>query len=387
MYRSRRLKQVSAAIFNQVAAKKQELQKKGREMIDLSIGSPDLPPAPHILEQLQQEVAKPGNYGYTLQVSDEFRQAVAKWYNARFGVTLNPREEVLGLLGSQEGLANICLALLDPGDLVIVPDPAYPIYHAGPILAGAELYPLPLVPENNFVPQLDRIPAEVADRAKLMILNFPSNPAASTVTLDFFRSLVEFANKHSILVLHDAAYSELAYDGFRPPSFLQVEGAKEVGIEFNSLSKTFNMAGCRIGYAVGNPFMLKALAEIKGHTDYGPFNPIQKAAVAALTGPQDYVRATASRYQQRRDLLVRGLNSIGWKVSSPKATMFLWAQVPGGQDDVRFTFDLMERSGVCVVPGSGFGAHGKGYVRIALVQKEELLERAVELIAKSGLIS
>lgn len=386
MYRSDRLKQISGTIFALVAAHKRELEAAGRHIIDLSIGSPDLPPAPHIIEKLRQEVADPNNYGYTIQCSAEYNQAVAFWYERRFGVTLNPANEVLGLLGSQEGLANICLALLNPGDLVLVPDPAYPIYQAGPQLAGAEIYRLPLTAENNYIPRLDLIPPEVCGRAKMIILNFPSNPLAATVELDFFVELVEFARRHSILVLHDAAYSELAYDGFRPPSFLQVPGAKELGIEINSLSKTFNMAGCRMAYAVGNPQMLQALGEMKGHSDYGPFEPVQRAAIAALTGPQDYVLATAQTYQKRRDLLVSGLNSLGWSVNKSKATMFLWAKVPEGQDDHHFTFQLMDKAGVAVIPGSGFGEYGQGYVRIGLVQKETVLQEAIARIAASGLI-
>jgi len=386
MYRSDRLKQVSGTIFALVAARKRELEAAGRHIIDLSIGSPDLPPAPHIIERLRHEVADPNNYGYTIQCSAEFNQAVAYWYAQRFGVTLNPATEVLGLLGSQEGLANICLALLNPGDLVLVPDPAYPIYQAGPQLAGAEIYRLPLTAENNYIPQLDRIPPEVCARAKLIILNFPSNPLAATVELDFFYELVEFARRLSILILHDAAYSELSFDGFVPPSLLQVPGAKEIGVEMNSLSKTFNLAGCRMAYAVGNPLMLQALAEMKSHSDYGPFEPVQRAAIAALTGPQDYVRQTALIYQRRRDLLVSGLNALGWSVNKSKATMFLWAKVPEGQDDHHFTFQLMEKAGVAVIPGSGFGEYGRGYVRIGLVQDEELLQEAVRRIAASGLI-
>lgn len=386
MYRADRLQQAAGAIFAEIAGRKRQLIADGHELIDLSIGSPDLPPAPHIIDALSHEVANPANYGYTLQASENFRQAVAQWYAQRFAVQLDPDREVMGLLGSQEGLANICFALLNPGDLVLVPDPAYPIYQAGPILAGAQVYPLPLTAENNFQPRLDLIPDPIAEKAKLMILNFPANPVAATVSLDFFQEVVAFARKHRILVLHDAAYSELAFDGYRPPSFLQVPGAKEVGVEFNSLSKTYNLAGCRIGYAMGNPEVLAALAEMKGHTDYGPFNPLQKAAVAALTGPQDYVRATIATYQHRRDLLVSGLNTIGWSVPSPRATMFLWAKIPSGYNDREFSFQLMEQAGVIVVPGSAFGRHGQGYVRIALVQPAEILEQTIQKIAQSGIL-
>lgn len=360
----------------------------GADVINLSIGSPDLPPAPHIVEAMIAGVKNPGHYGYPMRDLPSFRSAVASWYAQRFAVALDPAAEVLGLTGSQEGLAHIAQAVTDPGDLVLVPDPGYPIYAAGPVLAGAEIYPVPLSAESGYLPDLEALPAEVKRRARLLILNYPSNPLAAVVRPGFFERVVEFARRYGTAVLHDAAYSELTFDGYRPPSFLQTPGAMEVGLEFNSLSKTYNLAGARIAYAVGNRRILGQLAEVKSHLDYGLFQPIQAAAVAALTGPQDCVQAMAATYQRRRDLLVDGLNRLGWAVPKPRATMFCWAPIPAGfASSLEFAMALLERAGVTVVPGAGFGAMGEGYVRIALVQSEERLAQAVERIARSGVVS
>lgn len=361
---------------------------RGADVINLFIGSPDLPPAPHVIEAMVAGVRNLGNYGYPMKDLPAFREAVADWYAGRFGVKLDPGTQVLGLTGSQEGLAHIAQALTDPGDLVLVPDPGYPIYSAGPVLAGAELYPIPLRAETGYIPDLAALPESVAERAKLLILNYPSNPLAAVVRPGFFAEAVAFARRHNLAILHDAAYSELAFDGYRPPSFLQTPGAIEVGVEFNSLSKTFNLAGARIAYAVGNPRLLSQLAEVKNHLDYGLFRPIQAAAVAALTGPQEPVVAMAATYQRRRDVLVDGLNRLGWQMDRPNATMFCWARIPPGFDSsLAFAMALLEQAGVTVVPGSGFGAMGEGYVRIALVQREERLAEAVARIGRSGIFA
>jgi LL-diaminopimelate aminotransferase len=386
MQKPHRLQQLSAAVFAQMDAARRNVLARGTDVINLSIGSPDLPPAPHILDALRRGIDEPGNYGYPMKDMPEFRQAVASWYRARFGVSLDPEHEVLGLIGSQEGLAHVTQALADPGDLVLVPDPGYPIYAAGPVLAGADLYPVPLAAGRRFLPDLAAIPPEVARRAKLLVLNYPSNPLAATATPELFRETVRFAREHGVVILHDAAYSELAFDGYRPPSFLETPGATEVGVEFNSLSKTFNLAGARIAYAVGNRQVLAQMAEVKSHLDYGIFRPIQMAAVAALTGPQEPVREMAETYRRRRDILVGGLRQIGWPVPSPKATMFCWAPVPAGYTSLDFAMAVLERAGIAIVPGSGFGAMGEGYVRIALVQPEERLAEAVERLGRSGLL-
>lgn len=358
----------------------------GSDVINLSVGSPDQPPASHIMDALQREVLNPHNYGYPMRDLPALRAAITSWYLNRFGVTLDPEAEVLGLSGSQDGLAHVTQAVADPGDLVLVPDPGYPIYSDGPVLAGAALHPVPLTPDRGYLPDLTAIPTAIAKRAKMIILNYPSNPLAATATPQFYREVVNFAVEHQVVVVHDAAYSELTFDGYRPPSFLETPGALEVGIEFNSLSKTFNMAGARVAYVVGNRRILAQLAKVKSHLDYGIFLPIQHAAVAALTGPQDCVREMAATYQRRRDTLVDGLHRLGWHVPRPRATMFCWAPIPEGDNSLSFAMALLERAGVTIVPGSGFGAMGEGYVRIALVQPEDRLREVVDRIDRSGIL-
>lgn len=387
MSKPQRLQKLAAAVFTTMDEARKRKLATGADVINLSIGSPDLPPASHITEAMAQAIREPGNYGYPMKDLPAFREAVAGWYQRRFGVALNPDSEVLGLTGSQEGLAHITQALTDPGDLVLVPDPGYPIYTAGPVLAGAELHPVPLKAELGYLPDLESLPEEIKQRARLLILNYPSNPLAAVVRPGFFEQVVAFARRYGTVILHDAAYSELSFDGYRPPSFLETPGAREVGLEFNSLSKTYNLAGARIAYAVGNARLLGQLAEVKAHLDYGLFRPIQLAAVAALTGPQQCVADMAATYQRRRDVLVDGLNRLGWAVPKPKATMFCWAPVPRGfESSLSFAMALLEQAGVTVVPGSGFGTMGEGHVRIALVQSEERLAEAVERIARSGIL-
>ncbi len=387
---SRRLSHLGSAIFTEMNQLKRKVEREGTTVIDLGIGSPDQPPAPHILEAIREAVSDPSLYGYPMtDGTPEFRKTVTDWYRFRFGVSLDPEQEVLSLMGSQDGLAHIAQAWIDPGDVVLVPDPGYPIYFAGVHLAGGTIHPMPLKKENSFLPDLETIPLEIRTRTKMMILNYPNNPLSATVELDFFQRVVDFALKHQIMVVHDLAYSELAFDGYRPPSFLQAEGAKEIGVEFNSLSKSFNMAGCRIGYAVGNPDIIRALAVIKSNIDYGVFLPVQKAAIAAMEAdikgdpPNEHFRV----YEQRRDVLIDGLNQIGWKVERPRATMFVWAEIPSGWSSESFARALLEKAGVLVIPGNAFGAEGEGYVRIGLVQPVEDLQKAVERIADSGIFS
>lgn len=386
VHQPRRLSKLSGSVFSAMDEAQRRARARGLDPINLSVGSPDLPPAPHIVAALRDACLDPGVYGYPLRDLPEFRAAVAAWYRGRFGVALDPETEVLGLLGSQEGLAHVTMAVADPGDLVLVPDPGYPIYHAGPVLSGAQLYPYPLRPENGFLLDPDDIPDDVWQRARLLLLNYPSNPLAAVAGLDYFGRIVERARRYSLVVLHDAAYSELAFDGYRPPSFLEAPGAREIGIEFNSLSKTYNMAGCRIAYAVGNAEVIAALAAVKGHLDYGIFRPIQQAAIVALTGPQSCVAEMAAVYQRRRDVLVSGLGRLGWKVPLPRATMFCWAPIPAGHTSLEFCTRLIETAGVVLTPGDGLGDCGEGYVRIALVQPEARLAEAVDRIAASGVL-
>lgn len=378
-----RMRGLTSAIFSQVDELRQKETAAGRDVITLSIGSPDLPPASHIIAALQEAVLNPRNYGYTLTRGlPELLQAIAAWYQTKFNVSLDPSTEVHSLIGSQEGLAHISLCLVNPGDIVLVPDPGYPIYSAGPLTAGAQLHYMPLKPENQYLPDLTSIDESILRRTKLMIINYPNNPLAATATRDFFCQAVELAKRYGFVICHDFAYSELVFDGYKPDSFLSVPGAKEVGVEFHSLSKTYNMAGCRIGFVVGNSQVIGLLGRLKSNFDYGVFYPIQKAAIAALTGPQDCTIATAACYQRRRDIIVDGFTAIGWLVERPKASMYVWAPVPTRQSSFDFTFDLLKNTGVAVIPGVAFGQYGEGYVRLALVQPEDRLVEAVERIKK-----
>ncbi|MDU4961407.1 MAG: aminotransferase class I/II-fold pyridoxal phosphate-dependent enzyme [Sporomusaceae bacterium] len=375
-----RMQGLSSAIFSQVDALRRQAVATGSDVINLSIGSPDLAPAPHITAALQAAVMDAASYGYTLSKgTPEFLAAAANWYK-KFGVDLDPESEVHSLIGSQDGLAHLALCLINPGDVVLVPDPGYPIFSAGPLVAGAELRLMPLRAENQFLPDLDAIDAATLRRAKLMILNYPNNPLAATAPRDFFVKVIEFARRHQIIVCHDFAYSELVFDGYRPDSILSIPGAKEVAIEFHSLSKTYNMAGCRVAFAVGNAEVISLLGRLKSNFDYGIFFPVQKAAVAALTGPQECVATTARCYQRRRDIIVNGLQAIGWNVVKPQASMFVWAPVPKGVASFSFATELIQHAGVSVTPGIGFGPHGEGHIRIALVQPEHRLAEAVDRI-------
>lgn len=376
-----RMQGLTSAIFSQVDDMRKAELARGRDVITLSIGSPDMAPAPHIVQALMDGAADLNSYGYTLSKGlTEFLNAVALWYEQKFGVELDPTREIHSLIGSQEGLAHISLCLVNPGDVVLIPDPGYPIYSAGPLMAGAHLYYMPLTPEQGFLPDLEAIPESIFKKTKIMILNYPNNPLAAVAPIEFFRKVVEYAKRYSFTVCHDFAYSDLVFDDYKPASFLSIPGAKDVAIEFNSLSKTYNMAGCRVGYVIGNSKVIELLGRLKSNFDYGIFNPLQRAAIAALTGPQQCVTDTAKQYQRRRDIIVNGLNAMGWCVDKPKASMYVWAPVPTQQSSVEFAVDLLKNTGVAVIPGVAFGQFGEGFVRFALVQPEERLEEAVKRI-------
>lgn len=379
--KARRLNSLGASVFTEMDNLKKELEKDGKQLINLSIGSPDRAPSEEIRKVLAEGVLDGKNYGYTLtRGTDQFRVACARWYKERFGVQLDPEQEVLPLMGSQDGLAHIFLALCDPGDLVLIPDPGYPIYTAGLVLAGGEKVALPLREENDFLPDLTEISEEVAQQAKIMLLNYPNNPTAAVAPLSFFEEVVDFARKNNIVVCHDGAYSELAFDGYCPVSFLQVPGAKEVGIEFHSVSKTYNLAGVRLGFAVGNAEVIGALAELKSNIDYGVFGPVLEAGAYALKASQENVEKNRQAYQERRDIWVKGCALAGWNMPSPQGSMFIWAPVPTAQDSRSFAFDLAREAGVIVVPGIAFGEYGEGYVRIGLVQEQSVLREAVRRV-------
>ncbi|RXT13636.1 LL-diaminopimelate aminotransferase [Ammoniphilus sp. CFH 90114] len=386
---SRRLQALSSAIFTEMNKRKRKLEQQGMKVIDLGIGSPDQPPAAHLIEALVNGVQNPDNYRYpTSEGSLEFRRTVTDWYAYRFGVQLNADDEVLSLMGSQDGLAHLALAWIDEGDVVLVPDPGYPIYAASVTLAGGEIYTMPLTAQNGYLPDLEAIPTEIRQRAKMMVLNYPNNPLAATADVDFFRQVVEFAKEYEIIVAHDMAYSELAFDLYKPVSFLEVEGAKEIGIEFNSLSKSFNLAGCRIAYVVGNAEIIRPLAVVKSNIDYGVFLAVQQVAIEAMRSDINghFGNSIAKTYESRRDVLVDGLSEIGWNVDKPRATMFVWAKIPEGWSSEDFAFTLLERAGIVVIPGNAFGVEGEGYVRIALVEEENVLREVVQRIKESGIV-
>lgn len=382
---SDRLGKLGSAIFSEVAEWKKEARARGLELIDLGIGSPDGPPTETVIQALEEGVRTLDYYGYpTSEGSSEFRQAVAEWYAHRFGVTLDPDKEVVSLMGSQDGLAHLAMAVTNPGDTAIVPDPGYPIYSAGLVLAGVESYPVPLLPENDFLPDLDAIPEAVLNTSSFMLLNYPSNPLSAVADLSFFEKLVYLGVKHDLLLVHDIAYSELAFDGFRPPSILQIEGAKRIAVEFHSLSKSFNMAGCRIAFMVGNEEVVSAMKTLKSNIDYGVYQAVQHAGIAAM---REDIRSgigqrNAAVYQRRRDLVVDGLREWGWSIPKPRATMFLWAPVPEGWTSRQISREMAAETGVIVIPGDAFGKHGEGYVRIALVQEEDRLKDAVERMGR-----
>ena len=377
---SDKVAKLTTGIFMEVANKKQEVINQGKDVIDFSVGSPDLPPPSFVIDTLIEYAKDPSKYGYTLAGTPEFHHAVCYFYKNRYGVDLDANKEVLQLMGSQDGLAHLATAIINPGDYVLVPDPGYPIYEASVAIAGGNIYPMPLKAENKYLPQLDVIPQDILQKTKMMIISYPGNPVTALADETFFKKVIEFAKANHILVVHDFAYSELIFDQHPQISFMSIPGAKEVGIEFNSLSKTFNMAGCRIGYVVGNVEALQILGTLKSQIDYGTFYPILKAAEKALTEDAASLAEQVKEYEARRDALLSGLEEGGWKVPKSSATMFVWAQIPDGWKSRDFAFELIEKAGVAVVPGDAFGKEGEGYVRMALVQPPEKLAEAAERI-------
>lgn len=381
-----RMNQFGEGVFSRLAVMRKNRLAQGKEVYDLSIGAPNIPPTKRIMEVMAEAVMKPANYVYAINDTQQLLEAVAQWYKRRYDVELNPETEICSLLGSQDGLSHIALSILDPGDVMLVPDPCYPIFADGPRIAGAELYYMPLQKENDYVIQLQDIPGEIARKAKFMLVSYPNNPTAAMAPESFYHEVVAFAKKYDIIVLHDNAYSELVFDGQSCGSFLSIPGAMEVGVEFNSLSKTYGLAGARIGFCVGNKEVVGMLKTLKSNMDYGMFLPIQAAAVEALTGNQAVVAETRAAYEHRRDVLCDGLIEAGWHMEKPAGTMFVWAPIPDSyQDSESFVADLLDKTGVLVTPGSAFGPSGEGYVRMALVQSEDTMKKIVEAVAASGI--
>jgi LL-diaminopimelate aminotransferase len=379
--KAERLKQLPPYLFKEIDRKKKEVMARGIDIIDLGVGDPDIPTPPHIIEALKKAADEPANHRYpSYSGMAAFKETVAEWYGRRFGVTLDPATEVITLIGSKEGIAHFPLAFINVGNIALVPSPAYPVYRIATLFAGGEPYTMPLLKENDFLPDLEAIPGDVADRARIMIINYPNNPTSATADPGFFSKVVAFAKKYRIIVCHDAAYTEMAFDGYKPPSFLEVEGAKEIGLEFHSLSKTYNMTGWRIGFAVGNQEAIDGLGGIKSNIDSGVFQAVQMAGMEALRGDQSCVHEMTRTYEARRDLMIKGLRDAGFAVNSPKATFYLWVQVPEGYSSASFAARLLEEAGLVVTPGNGFGEPGEGYFRIALTQTEERLSEAMDRI-------
>ena len=382
---AKRMEQFGEGIFARLASVRRQKIQEGVEVIDLSVGAPNIAPSAHVMKALADAALEPKNYVYALSDTQELLAAVCSWYKRRYGVELDAATEVCSLLGSQEGLAHIALSIIDENELTLVPDPCYPVFADGPRIAGSRIYYMPQKKENRYLIQLDDIPEDVAQRAKFMVVSYPNNPTTVMAPDSFYEKLIAFARKYDIIVLHDNAYSELVFDGKSCGSFLRFPGAREVGVEFNSLSKTYGLAGARIGFCVGNPEVVAYLKTLKSNMDYGMFLPVQKAAVAAITGDQSSVARTRAAYERRRDVLCDGLIAAGWQMDKPESTMFVWAPIPAGYDKSEdFVMDLLNRTGVIVTPGSAFGPSGEGFVRMALVQDTEVLKKAVEKVRTSG---
>ncbi len=376
-----RLSLLPPYLFAELDRLKREVAATGVDVISLGIGDPDLPTPPHIVAALQRAAEAPANHRYPdYQGLDSFRAAAAAWYRRRFNLALDPAREVCALIGSKEGIANFPVAVVDPGDIVLIPDPGYPVYYSGCVFNGGEPYFMPLRKENGFMPDLAAIPAEVARRAKLMWLNYPNNPTAATATPEFLREAVAFCLRNNIILGHDAAYSEVAYDGYRAPSILEIEGARDCAVEFHSLSKTFSMTGWRVGFVVGNATLVGALGAVKTNVDSGVFQGVQEAAIAALEGGDEYLHKYCEIYRERRDLMVAALRGLGLECDPPRATFYLWARVPKGYTSVSFTERVLKETGVVITPGSGFGKGGEGYVRFSLTVPSERLQVAVARI-------
>jgi len=381
-----RMEESEAGIFSILKQKRTTLQRQGRKIFDMSIGTPDFPPSSAVVEALINACRDMDNYKYAVSDIPELKEAIIAHYKRRFNVTLD-RNSVMSVSGSQEGIAHISFALCNPGDLILVPDPGYPIFCDGPLLAGAKLFKYPLLKENNFIIDLQEIPSEIVRKAKAMIVSYPLNPIGVTAPDEFYEDLVKFARDHEIMVIHDNAYSDMVFHGREGKSFLSYKGAMEVGIEFFSLSKSYNLAGARLSFAVGNSEIISRFKRLRSKIDYGIFLPLQHAAIAALNGEQDSVKKQCRCYEERGDKLCQGFRDLGWQVEAPMGSMFVWAQIPENYpDSLAFCNDLMEKTGVICTPGNCFGELGEGYVRFALVLSLSEIEEALLAIKKSGII-
>ncbi|MDP6559470.1 MAG: LL-diaminopimelate aminotransferase [Candidatus Binatia bacterium] len=384
--KAKRIRELPPYLFAEIDRKKRAALAKGVDLIDLGIGDPDTPTPAQIVQKLRDLAGNAEHHRYPSSSGMlEFRQAVTDWYQRRFGVKLDAGKEAIALIGSKEGIANIAVAFVEPGDLVLATSPGYPVYQIGTLFNGGESHLLPLTKENHFLPDLDAVPEEIARRAKMFWINYPNNPTTAVAEESFFKRVVEFAHRHRIILCHDAAYTEIGYDGYRPMSLFQVDGAKEVGIEFHSLSKTFNMTGWRLGMAVGNEELISGLAQVKSNVDSGVFQAVQEAGIEALRLGDEVVDPIRKLYQERRDVLVTGLQRAGFDCAMPRATFYVWVPVPKGFTSAQLTAKLLDDAGVVTTPGNGFGVAGEGYIRLTLCVEKESLKEVVDRIRKVNL--
>ena len=382
---SERIKPIAHNVFADMDRAKTEAIAQGKKIIDLSLGSSDLPTPKHIIQTIEKSLHNPKNHAYLLHGGTaKFRQVVANWYTKRFSVNVDWETEVLPLIGCQEGSAHLPLAIINPGNYALLPDPGYPSHAGGIYLAGGEIYPMPLLSENKFLPQFDQIPRDILEKAKMMVLNYPHNPTTAIAPFSFFQLAVEFCRTNDIILVHDFPYMDVVFNEELPPSILQVDQQKEISIEFFTFSKSYNMGGFRIGFAIGNQQLITALRQIKSVVDFNQYRGILQGAMTALTSSQECVKETVETYRERRDFLVSELDKIGWHIpKKPEATLYLWAKLPEKwqHDSMKFCMELVKQTGVALSPGAGFGSHGEGYVRFALVQPTQVLQEAVQKIA------
>jgi len=381
-----RLRSLPPYVFARLDELKARAREQGLDLIDLGMGNPDGATPQPIVDAAIAALQNPANHGYPpFEGTADFRRAITDWYYRRYNVALDPDGEALPLLGSKEGLAHLAIAYVNPGDLVLVPSPSYPAHFRGPLIAGGKIYPLLLKPENDWLIDLKAIPDEIARQAKILYFNYPSNPTAAVAPREFFEEVVAFAHRHEIMLVHDQAYAELAFDGYQPTSLLEIPGAKDIGVEFHTMSKTYNMAGWRVGFVVGNRHIIQGLRTLKTNLDYGIFAALQTAAQTALNLPDVYLHDVQDRYRTRRDFLIAGLAKLGWDVPKPKATMYLWVACPPGMGSTDFALSVLQQTGVVVTPGNAFGAGGEGYVRISLIADCDRLQEALDRLDKAGI--
>lgn len=375
---AKRIENLPPYLFVEISRKIAAKRARGEDVISLGIGDPDIPTPSHVIERLCQAARDPANHRYPESEGlPELRGAIARWYQQRFGVALDPDREVLPLIGAKEGIGHIALCFIDPGDIALVPDPAYPVYAISTMFAGGSSYDLPLTEENHFLPRLEDIPPDIARKAKVLWLNYPNNPTSAVAELGFFEQVIAFAKRYDVAVCHDGPYTEVAFDGYRPVSFMQAGGARDIGVEFHSLSKSYNMTGWRVGMAVGNARIIDALKRVKSNLDSGIPQAIQRAAIEALTGPQDCIDSNIEIYRRRRDRLISTLRKIGLEAVTPKASLYIWTKVPDGYSSIQFAASLLDEANIVVTPGTGYGKHGEGYIRISLTVPDDRLDKAV----------